>query len=75
MVCHFAILQVPEGNQAPAVSNQDLVRVLRMLPKGFHQFTWSPVTVIFWYPAAAEEKTNKGLLQLQPNMTVITVKV
>lgn len=39
MVCGFVILQVPEDNQAPAVSNQDLVRVLRVLPKGFHQFT------------------------------------
>ena len=39
MMCHFVILPVPEDNQAPAVPNQDLVRVFRMLPKGFYQFT------------------------------------
>lgn len=59
MYC-FVILQVPEDNQGPAVSNQDLVRVLRMLPKGFHQFTGSPVAVIFWYPAGAEKKIKRS---------------
>lgn len=62
MVCHFVILQVPEDNQAPAVPNQDLVRVLRTLPKGFHQFTWSPITVIVRHPTEAEEKNQEKFI-------------